>query len=76
MVHSDRVYYRFSSSSSSSSSTKWGYKFAVSPITGLQWLNEPQVRKLLVTHISTKCLPESCVMICFGPIRYPGAIGD
>ncbi len=47
IVHSDRVYYHFRSTPSSGSgggATKWGYRFYISRLTGLQWLSEPQVR--------------------------------
>lgn len=43
VVHSDRFFFRFKSDAESSNN-KWGYKFNVSPMRGLQWLNEQQVR--------------------------------
>jgi hypothetical protein len=43
VVHSDRVYYRFSSAKREDANHGWGYRAYVAPMRGLQWRSERQV---------------------------------
>jgi hypothetical protein len=41
-IHGDRIYYRFLCANSIPSSKRWGWKFSVSALSGLRWMNESE----------------------------------
>ncbi|RYG42278.1 hypothetical protein EON68_02045, partial [archaeon] len=58
VVHGDRFYYKFSTTHRDGAETGWGYRAYVTPMRGLQWLNERQV-------ISEPSLEWACWLLNF-----------